>query len=117
MSIYPSIYLSTNREFLMWGGTREIHTYLSVDPFIDLQIEDIPEIACDKNDTGENIIARIPLRKGTSDFYTHQYLELSLINRYFFPTNLDKLTFNLSVSLSGFVVIELTYLNEQIHKD
>ena len=83
---------------------------------IDLSIPEIPEIACDKNDTGENIIARIPLRKATDDFYTHQYLELSLINRYFFPTNLDKLTFNLSILLAGFVVIEVTYLNEQIHK-
>ena len=83
---------------------------------IDLSIPEIPEIACDKNDTGENIIARIPLRKVTNDFYTHQYLELSLINRYFLPTNLDKLTFNLSISLAGFVVIEVTYLNEQIHK-
>ena len=82
----------------------------------DLSIPEIPEIACDKNDIGENIIARIPLRKVTNDFYTHQFLELSLVDRYFYPTNLNSLTFNLSTSLAGFVVIELTYLNDQVHK-
>jgi len=78
----------------------------------DLSIPEIPPIACDKSDTGENLIARIPLRKVTSDFYTHQFLELSLIDRYFFPQALNTLTFNLSVNVQGFVVIELSYLNE-----
>jgi len=81
---------------------------------IDLSVPEIPEIACDKNDDGENIIARIPLSKGTTNYYTHQFLELSLIDRYFFPLNLDKLTFNLSTSLSGFIVIELSYFNDQV---
>jgi hypothetical protein len=81
---------------------------------IDLSVPEIPEIACDKNDDGDNIVARIPLSKGTTNYYTHQFLELSLIDRYFFPLNLDKLTFNLSVNLPGFIVIELSYFNDQI---
>jgi hypothetical protein len=81
---------------------------------IDLSVPEIPDIACDKDDGGENIIARIPLSKGTTNYYTHQFLELSLIDRYFFPLNLDKLTFNLTTSLSGFIVIELSYFNDQV---
>ena len=81
---------------------------------IDLSVPEIPGIACDKNDDGENIIARIPLSSTASVRYTHQFLELSLIDRYFFPLNLDKLTFNLSVNLPGFIVIELSYFNDQI---
>ena len=80
----------------------------------DLSVPEIPEIACDKNDDGENIIARIPLSSTASVRYTHQFLELSLIDRYFFPLNLDKLTFNLSVNLPGFIVIELSYFNDQV---
>ena len=82
------------------------------DNFVDLTISEIPEIACDKNETGETIFSRIPLRKTTDDFYTHQYLELSLIDRYFYPVSFDILTFKLSKELSGFVVIEVTYLNQ-----
>jgi hypothetical protein len=81
---------------------------------LDLSVPEIPEIACDKNDDGENIIARIPLSSTASVRYTHQFLELSLIDRYFFPLNLDKLTFNLSSSLPGFIVIELSYFNDQV---
>ena len=80
----------------------------------DLSVPEIPEIACDKNDDGENIIARIPLSSTASVRYTHQFLELSLIDRYFFPLNLDKLTFNLSPNLPGFIVIELSYFNDQV---
>ena len=80
--------------------------------FTDLIVPEIPEIACEKNEEGHSLIARIPLRKTNADFYTHQYLELSLIDRYFYPISLDTLTFKLSVVLSGFVVIELTYLNK-----
>ena len=81
---------------------------------LDLSVPEIPEIACDKNDDGGNIIARIPLSSTASVRYTHQFLELSLIDRYFFPLNLDKLTFNLSVTLPGFIVIELSYFNDQV---
>ena len=56
--------------------------------YIDLSIPEIPEIACDKDEEGRNIFARIPLRKA-DDFYTHQYLELSLINRYFYLFETD----------------------------
>jgi hypothetical protein len=82
--------------------------------FTDLSVPEIPEIACDKNDTGQNIVARIPLSSTANVRYTHQYLELSLIDRYFFPINLDILTFNLTPSLTGFVVIELSYFNDQV---
>jgi len=87
--------------------------------YTDLSIPEIPEIACDKDESGNNIFARIPLRKVISDFYTHQFLELSLVNRYFYPINLDKLTFVLSksTSINGFVVIEISYLNEKVHND
>jgi len=81
---------------------------------LDMSVPEIPEIACDKNDDGGNIIARIHLSSTPSIRYTHQYLELSLIDRYFFPLNLDKLTFNLSVTLPGFIVIELSYFNDQV---
>ena len=80
--------------------------------FTDLSIQEIPDIACDKTETGDSIIARIPFRKVTSDFYTHQYLELSLIDRYFYPITLDTITFKLTNAQNGFVVIELSYLNE-----
>mgnify|MGYP001452423849 CR=1 FL=1 len=80
--------------------------------FTDLSIPEIPEIACDKNETGETIFSRIPLRKTTDDCYTHQYLELSLIDRYFYPASFDILTFKLSTAVSGFVVIEISYLNQ-----
>jgi hypothetical protein len=86
----------------------------SSDHFVDLTIPEIPEIACDKNESGQTIFSRIPLRKTNDDFYTHQYLELSLIDRYFYPTSFDILTFKLSTALSGFVVIEVTYLNEKV---
>ena len=92
-------------------------TQVAVDPhlFTDLSVPEIPNIACDKNDTGQNIVARMPLSSTNNVRYTHQFLELSLIDRYFFPINLDILTFNLSEPLTGFVVIELSYFNDQIN--
>ncbi len=86
------------------------------DNHVDLSIPEIPEIACDKDEDGNTIFARIPLRKPTGDFYTHQFLELSLIDRYFYPASFDKLIFTLkhanSPAVSGFVVIEISYLNQ-----
>ena len=79
----------------------------------ELRIPEIPDIACDSNDVGDNIITRIPLRQDTTNYHTHQYLELSLIDRYFYPINLNTLTINLSVALTGFFVFEITYLNEK----
>ena len=79
--------------------------------YIDLTIDEIPEIACDKDENGTKIFARIPLRKA-DDFYTHQYLELSLLDRYFYPINLNNLTFTLSLNLVGFISVEISYLNE-----
>lgn len=80
--------------------------------FVDLLIPELPDKVCDKNELGQNIFARIPLRKITTDFYTHQFLELSLINRYFYPVNLNTLNFNLSLNLSGWISIEITYFNK-----
>ena len=86
--------------------------------FVDLTIPEIPEIACDKNENGETIFARIPLRKhpedagAAADYYTHQFLELSLIDRYFYPSSFDNLTISLKEQMSGFIVIEVTYLNQ-----
>ena len=83
-----------------------------INKFVDLLIPELPEKACDKNESGENIFARIPLRKIITDFYTHQYLELSLIDRFFYPVNLNTLNFNLSLNLQGWISIEITYFNE-----
>ena len=85
--------------------------------YIDLSIPEIPKIACDNDESGNSIITRIPLQKANDNHYTHQFLELSLVDRYFFPINLDKLTFNLTKPMNGFCVFELSYLNEGVHKD
>ena len=90
---------------------------LEINFYTDLSIPEIPEIACDKDESGNNIIARIPLRKADDNYYAHQFLELSLLNRYFYPINLDQLTFTLSPALNGFIVIEISYLNENVHND
>tara|TARA_B100001094_G_scaffold153537_1_gene148587 strand:+ start:2857 stop:3462 length:606 start_codon:yes stop_codon:yes gene_type:complete len=82
------------------------------DNHVDLTISEIPEISCDKDEGGNSIFARIPLRKTNTEFYTHQFLELSLIDRYFYPTSFNMLTFKLSTAVSGFVVIEISYLNQ-----
>lgn len=80
--------------------------------FLDLSVPEIPEIACSKNEDGKTIVARIPLSNTASAHYTHSFLELSLIDRYFFPQPLNNLTFDLSSALTGFIVIELSYLND-----
>jgi len=80
--------------------------------FLDLSIPEIPEIACSKNEDGKTIVARIPLSNTPSAHYTHSFLELSLIDSYFFAQPLNNLTFDLSSALSGFIVIELSYLND-----
>tara|TARA_B110000967_G_scaffold207925_1_gene258541 strand:- start:985 stop:1578 length:594 start_codon:yes stop_codon:yes gene_type:complete len=80
--------------------------------FLDLSIPEIPEIACDKNEAGKAIIARIPLNKTNDNYHIHTFLELSMLDRYFFPQPMNKLTFNLSSPLQGFIVIELSYLND-----
>jgi len=82
--------------------------------FLDLSVIEIPEIACSKNEDGDNIVARIPLSNTPSAHYTHSFLELSLIDRYFFPQPLNNLTFVLSSALEGFIVIELSYFNDQV---
>ena len=82
--------------------------------FLDLSIPEIPEIACSKNEDGKTIVARIPLSNTPSAHYTHSFLELSLIDSYFFAQPLNNLTFDLSAALEGFIVIELSYLNDNI---
>ena len=86
-------------------------------PHFDLSIPEIPEIACDINESGEHIISRIPLSQAdTSTFNHYPFLEYSTSNRYFYPTTLDKLTLTLTQDLSGYFVFEITYLNEKVHK-
>ena len=80
--------------------------------YTDLSIQEIPCIACDTTETGDSIIARIPFSKLTSDFYTHQFLEISLLDRYFYPITLNTINFKLTKATNGFVVIEITYFNE-----
>ena len=79
----------------------------------DVSIPELPEIACTKNESGENILARVPLRQDTTHSYVHQYLELSLTNRYFYPIKLDQITIKLSVAFTGFFVFEISYLHEK----
>ncbi len=83
----------------------------------DLSIPEIPEIACDITDTGKHIISRIPLTQTSTGIFAHcQFLEYLPINRYFYPTTLDKLTLTLTEDLKGYFVFEITYLNEKVHK-
>ena len=43
-------------------------------------------------------------------------LELSLINRYFYPQKIEKLTLSfLNENLKGSFTFEITYLNEKVH--
>lgn len=83
--------------------------------YSDLVINEIPDIGCDKNESGNSIITRIPLFLDTTYHY-HSFLELSLINRYFYPRKIDKLTLSfLNENLKGSFTFEITYLNEKVH--
>jgi len=79
---------------------------------INLVIPEIPDIMCEKIIGGAAVFARIPVRKENDIQYTHQFLELAMIDRYFYPITIDSLTFNLSVNLAGYVTIEISYLND-----
>jgi|TARA_B110000971_G_scaffold155922_1_gene159314 hypothetical protein len=79
---------------------------------INLIIPEIPDIICEKIIGGAAVFARIPIRKENDIPYTHQFLELAMIDRYFYPITIDSLTFNLSVNLTGYVTIEISYLND-----
>jgi hypothetical protein len=78
----------------------------------DLSIPEIPAIACDINDSGQNIISRIPLAQDTNIFLNYPFLEYATINRYFYPIKLDKLTLTLTQDLKGYFVFEISYLNQ-----
>ena len=78
----------------------------------DLSIPEIPAIACDINESGQNIISRIPLAQDTNIFLNYPFLEYTTINRYFYPQKLDKLTLTLTQDLKGFFVFEISYLNQ-----
>jgi len=94
--------------------TNVVHTDISKH-YSDLVISEIPAIACDKNESGNSIITRIPLFPDTNYHY-HSFLELSLINRYFYPQKIDKLTLSfLNENLKGSFTFEITYLNEKVH--
>jgi hypothetical protein len=78
----------------------------------DLSIPEIPAIACDINESGQNIISRIPLAQDTNTYLNYQFLEYTEINRYFYPIKLDKLTLTLTQDLKGYFVFEISYLNQ-----
>jgi hypothetical protein len=73
---------------------------------VDLIIDEIPEIACMKNETGINIISRIPLILDTSSYYLYEDF---VDDVYFHPISLNNLT--LSIDNEGFISFEITYLN------
>lgn len=73
---------------------------------VDLIIDEIPEIACMKNETGINIISRIPLILDTVTYYL---CEDFTDDRFFHPISLNNLT--LSIDNEGFISFEITYLN------
>lgn len=73
---------------------------------VDLIIDEIPEIACMKNETGINIISRIPLILDTSSYYLYEDF---VDDQYFHPISLNNLT--LSIDNEGFISFEITYLN------
>ena len=78
----------------------------------DLSIPEIPKIACDINESGQSIIARIPLSQDTNTYSNYQFAEYADINRYFYPIKLDKLTLILTEDLEGYFVFEISYLNQ-----
>ena len=88
--------------------------------FTDLVIDEIPPIACDNNENGKSIITRVPLPADIL-YHPHSYLELSLINRYFYPRKIDKLTVSFLdkdgnyFQIVGTLTFEITYLNEKVH--
>ena len=51
-----------------------------------------------------------------ANYHYHSFLELSLINRYFYPQKIDKLTLSfLNENLKGSFTFEITYLIEKVH--
>tara|TARA_B110000971_G_C19788442_1_gene398612 strand:+ start:19 stop:591 length:573 start_codon:yes stop_codon:yes gene_type:complete len=74
--------------------------------YIDIIIDQIPEIVCSKNEHGQNIIDRIPL-SGT-DYYFYEDIKYDEI--YFNPISIDKFKLNLS-GYQGYLSFEITYLN------
>jgi len=73
---------------------------------VDLIIDEIPEIACMKNESGQNIISRIPLILDTSSYYLYEDFVDDL---YFHPISLNNLT--IKIDNEGFISFEITYLN------
>ena len=65
--------------------------------YIDLVIEEIPQISCKHNSFGKHIIDRIPLDVdfGEIKYYEPDYYMNDEYTRYFFPISLDKLTIKL----------------------
>lgn len=78
----------------------------NTDYYVDIIIDQIPEIVCSKNDTGQNIIDRIPLSGG--DYYFYEDIKYDEI--YFNPISIDKFNLNLS-DFEGYLSFEITYLN------
>ena len=76
------------------------------DSHVDIIIDQIPEIVCSKNESGQNIIDRIPL--SNADYYFYEDIKYDEI--YFNPISIDKFNLNLS-GFEGYLSFEITYLN------
>jgi hypothetical protein len=65
--------------------------------YVDLVIEEIPQISCKQNSYGKHIIDRIPLDIdfGKIKYYEPDYYINDEYTRYFYPITLDKLTIKL----------------------
>ena len=79
----------------------------------DLSISEIPTVACDINESGEAILARVPLSQvNTNIFYNYHFREYANVDRYFYPITLNNLTLKLSENLKGYFIFEISYLNQ-----
>ena len=67
--------------------------------YVDLVIPDIPSIACKKNSFGRNILERIQLNAGHGQYlHFHPVKDESIIQNYFNPLRLHRLTIQLYAS-------------------
>jgi len=91
--------------------------------YIDLVIPELPYISCKTNNTGKNIIDRIPIHQKSGagtvmDYYSHANENIS--QAYFFPISLDQITIQLyddsssqffqSENMDNFFEFEVTLL-------
>ena len=71
--------------------------------YVDLVIPEIPSIACKKNSFGRNILERIQLNAGHGQYlHFHPVKDESIIQNYFNPLRLHRLTIQLFASNNEF---------------